>query len=69
MPPLAKGSSQETVSSNIKEMMRSETFAAGKSRKKKLQMAQAAAYRAAGKSRKKRKRRNLAKDAIRGDNS
>jgi len=67
--PLVKGSSQETISGNIREMMHSETFAEGKSRKKKLQMAQAAAYRAAGKSRKKRKRRSLTKDAISGDYS
>ncbi|KPL13129.1 hypothetical protein AMJ85_00280 [candidate division BRC1 bacterium SM23_51] len=69
MPPLAKGSSQETIDKNSQEMMHSETFAEGKSRKKKLQMAQAAAYRAAGRSRRERKRRNLAKDAIRGDHS
>jgi hypothetical protein len=67
--PLVKGSSQETISGNIREMMHSETFAEGKSRKKKLQMAQAAAYHAAGKSRKKRKRRSLTKDAISGDYS
>jgi hypothetical protein len=65
--PLAKGSSQETVSKNIGEMMHSETFAESKSRAKKLRMAQAAAYRMAGKSRKKRKRRSLTKDAIRSD--
>ena len=66
--PLAKGSSQETISENIGEAMRSEAFAGGKSRKKKLQMAQAAAYSSAGKSRKKRKRHSLTKDAIRSDN-
>lgn len=65
--PLKTGDSQETISGNIGEMMRSSTFARGKSRKKKLQMAQAAAYNKAGKSR--RKRRNLATDAIRGHNT
>lgn len=67
MPPLAKGSSQKTISSNIAEMIHSETFAEGKPRKKKLKMAQAAAYNKAGRSRKKRKRRSLTRDAIRGD--
>ena len=43
--PLKKGSSKKTVSSNIREMMRSSTFAKGKSRKKKQQMATAAALR------------------------
>jgi hypothetical protein len=62
--PLSKGSSQETISENIGEAMRSKTFAEGKSRKKKLQMARAAAYRMARKS---RKRRSLTKDAIRSD--
>jgi hypothetical protein len=66
--PLAKGSSQETISENIGELVHSKTFAGGKSRKKKLQMAQAAAHRMAGKSRRsKRKRRSLTKDAIHSD--
>ena len=69
MPPLSKGSSQETISKNIREMLHSETFGEGKSRRKRLQMAQAAAYRAAGKSRRPRKRRSLAKDAIRNDHN
>ena len=73
MPPLAKGSSQKTVGENIREMLRSETFAEGKPRKKKVQMAQAAAiaHSKAGYSRTKRRhrkrRRSLTKDAIRSD--
>ena len=43
--PLKKGRSRKTVSGNIREMMRSPTFAKGKSRKKKQQMATAAALR------------------------
>jgi len=49
--PLKSGRSQKVVSYNIHEMMESPTFARGKSRKKKLAMAQAAAYRKAGLSR------------------
>ena len=41
--PLKKGSSKKVISKNIKEMERSETFAKGKSQKKKHEMAVAAA--------------------------
>lgn len=51
--PLKKGKSQKTVSGNIREMMDSPTFARGKSREKKREMAAAAAYRSAGRSRQK----------------
>jgi len=52
--PLKKGSSKKTISSNIEEMMKSDTFGKGKSQKKRGQMAAAAAYRMAGKSRNKK---------------
>ena len=62
--PLKAGKSKETISGNIGEMMHSETFAKGKPRKKKRQMAIAAAY---SKSRGGKPRRSLAKDAMRHD--
>lgn len=64
MPPLAKGSSQETISSNIGKLVE-EGYPDGHGQ------AAAIAYSKAGKSRrkKKRKRRSLAKDAIRGAGS
>jgi hypothetical protein len=52
--PLKKGRSKKTISSNIREMVSSSTFARGKASKKRRQMAAAAAYRKAGKSRKRR---------------
>jgi len=51
--PLRPGHSQETISENIAETLESPTFAEGKSRKKKRQMAIAASYSSARKSRKK----------------
>lgn len=48
--PLKKGKSRKTMSYNIGEMMRSETFAADKTRKKRQEMAVAAAYRNARES-------------------
>lgn len=48
--PLKAGTSQETISDNISETMESPTFAAGKSRKKKHQMAIAAAMQKSRKS-------------------
>lgn len=62
MPPLAKGSSQKTISHNIGKLVE-EGYPDGHGQ------AAAIAYSKAGKSRKgrkKRKRRSLAKDAIRG---
>ena len=58
--PLHEGKGKAVVSENIREMMHSETFAKGKSRKKKNSMAVAAAL---SKSR-GGKKRNLAKDAM-----
>ena len=59
--PLRKGKSKKVLTYNIGEMMRSPTFAEGKSRKKKQQMAVAASYRQAresgGKFPRKRKKR------------
>lgn len=60
MPPLAKGSSQKTVSENIGRLVK-EGYSNGRGQ------AAAIAYSKAGRSRKKRKRRSLTKDAIRGD--
>lgn len=48
--PLKKGKSRKTLSYNVGEMMRSETFATDKTRKKKQKMAVAAAYRNARES-------------------
>ena len=48
--PLKKGSSKKTVSSNIREMVKSPTFAAGKPAKKRREMAAAAALKKAGKA-------------------
>lgn len=45
--PLKSGKSKKTVSGNIREMMRSPTFAKGKSPAKRRQMASAAALRKA----------------------
>jgi hypothetical protein len=61
--PLHEGEGKAVVSKNIREMMHSDTFAKGKSRKKKNLMAVAAAMR---KSRggKARPKRSLAKDAM-----
>lgn len=66
--PLKPGHRQETISENIAKTLESPTFAAGKPRKKKRQMAIAAAYSSARKSRRKsglstealrKKRKNL----------
>lgn len=51
--PLKKGKSKKVVKKNIEEMVHSGTFAKGKSSKKKVEMAVAAAYRMAGKSKKR----------------
>ena len=48
--PLRKGKSKNVLTYNISEMMHSPTFAAGKSKKKKQQMAVAASYRQARES-------------------
>jgi hypothetical protein len=48
--PLKTGKSQKTISKNISEMMHSATFATGKSKAKKQQMATAAAMDKARKS-------------------
>jgi len=61
--PLHEGKGKGVVSENIREMMHSETFAKGKSRKKKNLMAVAAALSKA-RGGKKRPKRNLAKDAM-----
>ena len=58
--PLSSGSGQNVISSNIKEMMDSPTFAKGKSRAKKQQMAVAAAESKARGG----KKRSLVKDAM-----
>ena len=42
--PLRKGKSKDVLSYNVGELMRSPTFAAGKSKKKKQSMAVAASY-------------------------
>jgi len=54
--PLKAGKSSETVSRNISEMMESKTFAKGKSRKKRHEMAKAAAM--------QKKRESLSRDAM-----
>lgn len=58
--PLRKGKSKKVLTYNIGEMMRSPSFAAGKSKKKKQQMSIAAAYsqarKAGGKFPRKKKR-------------
>ncbi|MBE9594391.1 MAG: hypothetical protein IMF19_13045 [Proteobacteria bacterium] len=58
--PLRKGKSKDVLTYNIGEMMRSPTFAEGKSKKKKQSMAGAAAYsqarKAGGKFPRKRKK-------------
>ena len=56
--PLAGGSGQKVISSNIKEMMNSPTFAKGKGAGKRRQMAIAAA------ESKARGGKSLAKDAM-----
>lgn len=56
--PLRKGSGQKTISSNIGELMESSTFAKGKSKKKKHEMAIAAAM---DQARRSKKRRTLGK--------
>ena len=48
--PLKPGSSQETISDNISETLESDTFAKGKSKKKRRQMAVAASMRSAHKN-------------------
>lgn len=62
--PLRKGKSKKTLTFNIGEMMRSPTFAADKSQKKKQSMAAAASYRqareAGGKFPRKKKKRTVA---------
>jgi hypothetical protein len=45
--PLREGGSSETISDNIGEMLESPTFGPGKSKKKRRQMASAAAHRKA----------------------
>lgn len=55
--PLRKGRSNKVKSQNIKEMMNSSTFAAGKSPEKRQQMAVAAAYEKAGESREERSKK------------
>lgn len=50
--PLTPGSSPETISESIKETLESPTFGPGKPRKKRQQMAVAAAHRVARKSKK-----------------
>lgn len=52
--PLKKGSSDKTRSANISEMIRSKTFAEGKSPEKKRSMAVAAAYDQQRRSKKKK---------------
>lgn len=52
--PLREGHSQKTISDNIAETIESATFAKGKSKKKRREMATAAAYRSARKSAKKK---------------
>lgn len=54
--PLHKGKSKKTRNQNIKEMVDSPTFAEGKSRAKKVQMAVAAAYEQQRKSKGKGKK-------------
>jgi len=46
--PLKPGKDKETIHRNIEEMVHSSTFARGKSKAKKVEMAQAAALREAG---------------------
>jgi hypothetical protein len=52
--PLKKGKSRKTISKNISELVK-KFKKAGKSKKKAVQMAAAAAYRKAGKARKRKK--------------
>lgn len=52
--PLKPGKSKKTVSGNIREMVRSPTFAKGKPKKKRQEMAVAAAMDKARKSRSNR---------------
>lgn len=54
--PLRKGKSKEVLTYNIGELMGSDTFAAGKSKKKKREMASAASYRQMRGSKRKKKR-------------
>jgi hypothetical protein len=42
--PLTSGSGEDTIQRNIRELLRSKTFARGKSKKKRREMAVAAAY-------------------------
>lgn len=50
--PLARGKSKKTMSKNIREMIKSPTFGAGKTAQKRQKMAVAAAYsKARGKGR------------------
>lgn len=48
--PLKSGKSKKVLTYNIREMMHSPTFATGKSKKKKQQMAVAASYASARKA-------------------
>lgn len=51
--PLKEGKSKKVIGFNIKEMFASPTFAKGKDKKKRMQMAAAAAYSKARKGSKK----------------
>lgn len=60
--PLKPGSSRETISDNIQETLESPTFGEGKGKKKRREMAAAAALRSAGKPRKGK--RKLSREAL-----
>jgi hypothetical protein len=67
--PLQEGTSPKTVSSNVHEMLVSESFGKGKSGKKRRQMASASAYRKGRESggrypRKGKKSRSLSSRAM-----
>ena len=55
--PLRKGKSKDVLTFNIGELMRSPTFAVGKSKTKKQSMAVAASYRQMRESKRKKKKR------------